>query len=306
MNRKKQTTPDTIFSIDGCVVREEEAVVPVTDRGFLYGDGVFETLHAYGKHLFRLSQHQDRMFHGFDALDFQQRPSRQKLKKWLNEAVVAGGFPEANVRITVTRGSGPRGPSIRGRYSPLVVIMVTRYRRRPETDYTRGVNAIMASFRRQESSIIANLKTTAYIEQIFARREADLAGADEALLLNNAGLLCEASASNISLVRDGTVIAPHPKIVGALPGTVQLVAFELARELGIPVQFVGLGPWDLQACDEALLTGSLRELTPLVRVDGQPVGSGRPGPVTLALIEAYRKKVERECPGYLFPGARVR
>lgn len=290
----------TIFSINGRIVPESEAVVPVTDRGFLYGDGLFETLHAYGPTLFRLGEHLDRMERGFATLGFEHTPPRKQLQHWLQEAVAAGGFSETNVRLTITRGSGPRGPSTKGTFTPFVALMASAYHPRPETDYTRGVTAILASFRRQESSIIATLKTTAYIEQIFARREADAAGVDEALLLNNSGLVCEGSASNITVVKQGTVIAPDPKLVGALPGTAQVVALELAATLGLPVTRAALGPWDLKECDEAFLSGSLRELTPLVKIGGQPVGSGQPGPVTKRLIAAYRKLVERECPGFQF------
>lgn len=291
---------DTLFSIDGKIVPEPQAVVPVTDRGFLYGDGLFETLHAYGKTVFRLTEHLARMRTGFDVMGFDPAPSEKVLAKWVNEAVRAARFPEANVRLTVTRGSGARGPSVKGKLTPFAAIMVTRFKRRPASHYTRGVDAVMASFRRQESSVTANLKTTAYMEQIFARREADAAGADEALLLNNAGLLCEGSASNVTLVRGGALLVPDPKLVGALPGTVQKIAAELAAELKIPVRRVGLGPWSLRECDEAFLTGSMREITPLVKVDGRAIGSGKPGPVTKRLIAAYRKLVQRECPGYRF------
>ncbi len=297
---KLQSKVSTCYSINGKLVPEEQAVVPVTDRGFLYGDGVFETIHAYGTTPFRLGMHLDRLERGFEAMGFQQRPDRKTLGRWVRAAIREGGFPEANVRLTVTRGSGPRGPSIRGVYEPFTLITVTHYNRRPERDYTAGVSAVMASFRRQESSVIASLKTTAYIEQIFARRAADEQGADEALLLNNSGLLCEGSSSNLTLVRNGGLVAPDPKIAGALPGTMQLIAFELAKVNRIPVRMVGLGPWDLRDCDEAFLTGSMREFTPLVKVDGHTVGSGKPGPITRQLIQVYRKKVESECKGFRF------
>lgn len=291
---------DTLFSINGTVVPEAQAVVPVTDRGFLYGDGLFETLHAYGRTVFRLGEHLERMRTGFTVMGFDPAPAGKMLAKWVGEAVLAARFPEANVRLTVTRGGGARGPSVKGKLTPFVAVMVTRFKRRPASHYTRGVDAVLASFRRQESSVIANLKTMAYMEQIFARREADAAGADEALLLNNAGLLCEGSASNVTLVRDGALLVPDPKLVGALPGTVQKIAAELAAEMKIPVRGVGLGPWSLRECDEAFLTGSMREITPLVKVDGCAIGNGKPGPVTKRLIEAYRKLVQRECPGYRF------
>jgi branched-chain amino acid aminotransferase len=292
---------DILFSLNGRIVSESQAVVPVTDRGFLYGDGLFETIHAYGRAPFRLNEHLDRMASGFRAMDFKPAPSAAMLTRWIVAAIEKARHPEANIRLTVTRGTGPRGPSVKGSYRPTVVIMLTRFHRRPEEHYTRGVSAIVAGFRRQESSVVANLKTTAYIEQIFARREADAASADEALLLNNAGLLCEGSASNISLVKDGTLCVPDPKLAGALPGTAQRVALELAEELRIPVCRTALGPWDLRECDEAFLSGSLRELTPLVSIDGHPVGGGRPGPITRRLIAAYRQLVQRECPGYRFP-----
>jgi len=291
---------ETLFSLNGHIVPEEQAVVPVTDRGFLYGDGLFETIHAYGATPFRLSEHLARLEHGRKALGFPSRPSRAVLARWLREAVQAARFPEANVRLTFTRGTGPRGPSLRGPYRPNVVITVTRHHRRPETDYTRGVTAILASFRRQESSIIANLKTTAYVEQIIARREADAARADEALLLNNAGALCEGSASNLSLVSRGVLRMPDPRIAGALPGTAQQLAVELARGLKIPVCRTALGLHDLRECDEAFLSGSMRELTPLVRVNDWTIGGGRPGPITRGLITAYRKLVEDECAPYRF------
>jgi branched-subunit amino acid aminotransferase/4-amino-4-deoxychorismate lyase len=178
---------------------------------------------------------------------------------------------------------------------------VTRYSRRPEKDYWSGVTATVASFRRQEAGVLAKLKTLNYLEQVVARREADEAGADEALLLNCAGLLCEGSASNLTLIKDGGLVIPDPRLSGALPGCALQTAVALARRLGIPVCRAGLGLFDLRDCEEAFLSGSLRELTPLVRVADTRIGTGRPGPVTRRLILAYRREVERECPGYRFP-----
>lgn len=312
-------SPETLFSLDGRIVPPSEAVVPVTDRGFLYGDAVFETIHAYGVHPFQLGAHLARLAQGLAALHFDPQVIPRGLKTWVQAAVRAAAFPEANVRLTVTRGTGLRGPAIRGPCRPRTVIMVTRHKRRPEAHYTKGVTAILAGFRRQESSVVAKLKTTAYIEQVLARREADAAGVDEALLLNNAGLLCEGSASNIALVRGGVLRVPEPTLCGALPGTTQALLIRLARGLKIPVSFTCLGLHDLRESEEAFLSGAMREITPLVRVvvppascwqvSGRPeaggtggivIGSGRPGPLTRRLIAAYRERVMRECPAYHF------
>lgn len=286
---------DTIFSLNGRLVPPREAVVSVTDRGFLYGDGIFETLHAYGRKLFRRREHLERLAQGAARLFLALTPNPCALAKWLEEAVLAAGFAEANVRLTVSRGMGPRGPSVPARLEPTVVITVSRHTRPPGKRLKHGASAVLASFRRQEAGVTAGLKTLNYLEQVLARREADLAGVDEAILLNSAGLLCEGSACNLALVRHGRLALPDPGRTGALPGIAQLTAVEAARSLGIPVAYTLLGPWDLGRAEEAFLSGSMREISPLVRVDGRPVGSGRPGPLTLRLMAEYRRMVEREC-----------
>ena len=292
---------DTLFSINGKIVPEKDAVVPVTDRGFLYGDGVFETIHAYGNVLFRSDEHLRRIKNAGEILYFDHFPKTAVLAEWLAQAVKHAAFAEANVRMTITRGQGPRGPSIKGPFAPNVIITVTDFPRPPANRTLQGVYAITATFRRQESAATARLKTLNYIEQILARREADLAGADEALMLNNAGLLCEGSASNISLIKQGALTLPDPERAGALPGIAQITAIEAAHNLRIPVMMTSLSPWDPGLSEEAFLTGSMREITPLVKLDEKIIGSGKPGPVTLRIIEEYRRIVERTCRPFKFP-----
>ena len=293
--------PDTLYSINGKIVPESEAHVPVTDRGFLYGDGLFETLHAYGQTLFRADAHFQRLLGGARTLHFNPLPDIAILKTWLRDALAAAAFPEANARLTVTRGSGPRGPSIKGPFDLNVIITVTRHIRPVDAVLLQGVAAVVATIRRQESAATAMLKTLNYIEQILARREADLAGVSEALLLNNSGLLCEGSASNISLIRDGKLTIPDPKLSGALPGIAQLTAIEAAKNLGIETVYACLSPWDPIVADEAFLTGSMREISPLIRIGDQSAGQGKTGPITLKILGEFRRIVERECPPFTFP-----
>ena len=291
---------ETIYSINGAIVPADKATIPVSDRGFLYGDGLFETLHAYGGKLFRMREHLKRLSDGAAHLYFNPPPDTRLMARWLQAAVRNASFPEANVRITLTRGSGPRGPSIKGEFQPTVVISATRFARPSESRFTQGVVAIMASFRRQEAAINAGFKTMNYIEKILAKREADHAGADEALLLNNAGLLCEGSASNISLNRKGTLFIPDPKRSGALPGIAQLTALKAAGIIKIPIVITSLSKWDLERCDEAFLSGSMREITPLIQIDGKSIGGAKPGPITRRLIATYRQIIERECKPYKY------
>ena len=291
----------SLFSINGGIVPEAQAVVPVTNRGFLYGDGLFETLHAYGAKLFRLDEHLRRLAAGAERLGFNPPLKLTRLAAWVREATTAASFAEANVRLVVTRGDGPPGPSPLGHFEPWVLVTVGQHARPAAERFTQGVAAIIASFRRQEAAATATLKTLNYLEQILARREADLAGADEALLLNNAGLLCEGSASNISIIRGGTLLIPDPLRCGALPGVAQATAIEAALNLQLPVRHASLSTWDLYEADEAFLSGSMRELTPLVKVGERAVGPGRPGPLTARILAEYRRIVERECRPFEFP-----
>jgi branched-chain amino acid aminotransferase len=292
---------NTLYSIDGKIVPESEALIPVTDRGFLYGDGLFETLHAYGQTIFRFDAHLKRLAHGASELHFNPPPDLKQLKRWTHELVAHAKFPEANVRLTVTRGSGPRGPSIKGPLAQRVILTITKFDRPPEVRFTQGVTAIVGSFRRQESAATAKLKTLNYIEQILAKREADEVGVDEAILLNNAGVVCEGSASNIALVRDGILRVPDPERVGALPGIAMLTAIEAAKSLKIPVSLTLLSPWDLHQSDEGFLSGSMRELTPLVQVNGRAVGTGKPGEITRKIIQRFRQIIEKETKPFKYP-----
>lgn len=293
-------SPSTFFSINGRIVSEREAVVPVTDRGFLYGDGLFETMHAYGRKVFRALEHFERLLDGARTLAFDPLPDTTRLARWMQDLVDAAAFAEANVRLTFTRGCGLRGPSIKGPFQPNIVITATRHVRHDAAILSEGVSAIVATLRRQESAATANLKTLNYVEQVLARREADAAGVSEALLVNNAGLLCEGSASNISLLREGTLVIPDPKLSGALPGIAQLTAIEAAENLRIPVKYACLSPWDPARSEEAFLSGSMREISPLVRVGDSMIGDGRPGKLTMKIVSEYRRIVERECRPFKF------
>ena len=120
------------------------------------------------------------------------------------------------------------------------------------------------------------------------------------MLLNNAGLLCEGSASNVSIIRDGILYIPDPERAGALPGIAQLTALEAAKDLKIPMAATCLSKWDLERCDEAFLSGSMREITPLVKIDEKWIGAGKPGPITKLLINKYRRIIEQECKPFRF------
>lgn len=260
------------------------------DRGLLLADGVFETMRVHGGTVFRLDRHLARLAGALDALDIAPVPEARDV---VLGAVDDAGASDAAVRLTVTRGAGggvapPARPS-----RPTVVVAVQPLPDFPPRLYAEGLTAHVASGRRNERAMTAGLKTLAYTDAVMAMIEARRAGADEALFLDTDGHCSEATASNLFAVVGGALLTP-PLTCGALPGVTRAGVLELADSFGIAVAERAFGLDELLAADEALLTSSLRELAPLVRVEGQPIGPGVPGPVTRALADAFAALVRRE------------
>jgi branched-chain amino acid aminotransferase len=195
-----------------------------------------------------------------------------------HDVLRANEINDARMRITITSGSGPAGLA-RGAGSPTTLIATL-----PLTPWPPVSTAIVSRFRRDEHSPLAGIKTTSLAHGVIALAEARDAGADEALLLNIAGNLCEATTANVFLVHDG-VAATTPLDAGCLAGITRAHVLELGAEERT------LSPDDLLQAAEAFLTSSTREVQPLVAIDGRPVGVGQPGPVTLRLANAYSEMV---------------
>ena len=263
--------------LDGALVDEESARVPVSDHGFLVGDGVFETLRVYGGEPFAIGEHLERLRAGVEAMRLAPPPTTE-LERAAREVLGANDLLEARMRITVTSGSGPaglaRGPG------PLTVLVVAL----PLTPWPPTSTAIVSSLRHDEHSPLAGVKTTALAQSVIAYAEARQAGADEALFLNTAGDLCEATTANLFLVLDGAAVTP-PLESGCLAGITRGHVLELGAVART------LSQEDLARAEEAFLTSSTREVQPLVSVDGRPVGSGKPGPVTQRLADTYSAMV---------------
>lgn len=258
--------------LDGALVAEEAVRVPVSDHGFLLGDGVFETLRVYRGEPFALAEHLARLRHGLEALRI-PAPAAD-LEAAAREVLSANDLGDARMRITVTSGPGPPGLA-RGTGPPTVLIVAA-----PLTPWPPTSTAVVSRQRRDERSPLAGVKTTSLAESVIAAAEARAAGADEALLLNTAGHLCEATTANVFVVREGVAATP-PSDSGCLPGITRAHVLELGAVEE------RLTPADLTRAEEAFLTSSTRELQPLVAIDRRPVGGGEPGPVTRRLAAAY-------------------
>lgn len=280
--------------IDGDLVAEAEAAVPVRDRGLLYGDGVFETLRAYRGRAFRLGEHWARLSAsaaflgiGLPALDPEDLVAR---------LLRANGLGDATVRVTLTRGDEPSGPRPgKGAGGPRLLAQA-RPLRPGLGDLARsgGAGRRLPWPLRARGLPLHVHKTLAYLPSVLALGRV---GPDEEPLLENVeGHVAEGATSNVFWVAGGRLRTPALE-AGCLPGIARGLVLGTAREQDRGVE-EGLFPWaDLASAEEAFLTNSVVEVVPLVRLDGAPLGSGEPGPVTRSLQAAYRARVEDEVGG---------
>lgn len=260
------------------LVRAEEARISVIDRGFTLGDGLFETMRAYGGRIFRLRDHLERLARSAARIGL---PLPSGLAEAAHETVTANGIMEAAVRLTVSRGSAPAGLEWPETVKPTCVITA-----RPAPARPAAVGAGTASGRLNEHSLTAGLKQLGYLNFIVALQEARTAGYDDALLLDTAGHLAEGASSNLFVVAGGVLRTP-PLDCGVLPGITRAAVLEIAAGLDRPVSEESLDPAILETAEEAFLTSSLREVVPLVAVDGRMVGKGVAGPITRRIQELY-------------------
>jgi branched-chain amino acid aminotransferase len=290
-----------LVNVDGRLVPPEEAFVPVLDRGFLYGDSVYEVVRTYRGKVFELGRHLDRMDRSAAGIAL-QLPPRERIERELLRTLQASGNAESYARIVVTRGEGKFGLAPHLATGPGRMIVVVRPLEPPPAEaYERGLRMAVAVTRRNPPQALdPALKTGNYLNSVLALREAHEAGADDALLLDLRGHVTEGSSSNVFFVQDGVLVTP-PLQVGILHGVTRGIVIELARAEGLIVREEPHGPEALAAADEVFVTSTIREVlavTTLVFVGAQgasvrTVKEGKPGPITRQLHAAFRRYVEQ-------------
>ncbi len=270
--------------LGGKVSPAREVGLSPLDRGLQYGDGVFETLRAEGGEVFFLEAHLERLGSGLDTLGI-DLPDAARIAREGLAAVLGklGGEGAAALKVIVTRGTGPAGPSTRGEFTPSVVVIGSvDPRERPVS-----MRAITSSVVRNERSPVAHVKSLNYLDMILARREAEARGAEEAIVLNTRGRVAEASAANVFAVRGKGLLTP-PVEEGCLPGIVRAEVLRVAPSVGFDVAVEPLTVGILREAEEAFLTNSRIGVAPLVELDGKAVGRGEPGAASQSVREAVR------------------
>jgi branched-chain amino acid aminotransferase len=279
---------EQIVYLNGSLVPRSQAKISPFDLGFLYGYGLFETMRAYSGRIFRLQKHLERLSKSAKALSLPL--DAFDLKRACHDTLKANKLKEARIRLTVSIGEGEATPDLPKHPKPTVLVAATRYIPLSTEAYHKGYKAVVSTIGRDSQSPLSHLKSTNYLDNILARREARASGADEAILLNERGSLCEGSTSNIFLVSKRNLITPGEES-GCLPGITRQVVIELARGLGVNLVRREVRLEELLHADEAFLTSSIIELMPVAEVNGQRIGRGK---VTERLMQAYKEAVVTE------------
>jgi len=278
-------------AIDGEVVDRGEARVSVFDRGFLYGDSVFEVYRTYGGVPFAETEHLERLARSAARLMIPMPVSLETLSDEVRATLDAAGEGDWYVRVVVTRGTGPLSYDPSTASDPLRVIIVVPVSVPPANYYAQGVAvALLEASRPTDDARASGAKASNYLANLLAVHEAKQKGAQEALMIGRDGQILEGASSNIFIVKDGKLRTPEPQ-PGILVGITRATVLAAAAEAGIEVQEGEIRPNDLYLADEAFITSSIREVMPVVSADGRTIGSGTPGPVTKRLHEGYLKAV---------------
>jgi len=273
--------------IDGRVVDGADATIPVTDHGLLYGDGIFEGIRVYGRRVFRLEAHMARFSASAKALALDLPGGIRATRQIVLETARDFGADEAYIRLLATRGDGPLGIDPTTCPEPRLICIIDRIAVYPEEKQRTGVDLLTSSLRRPAPDVLdPRVKSLNYLNNALAKLEAKQRGADEALLLNAAGMIAEAAVANLFVVRDGELLTPLATD-GALEGITRATVMELAASLGFAVWEKTIGRFDLFAADEAFLTGSGAGIVPIRSLDNRTIGDGTPGPVYEKLRSAF-------------------
>ena len=279
------SAPTAVVWYNGRLVPEADAGISPFDHGLLTGDGVFETMIAYGGSPFAFTRHYSRLKHSASVFGLGV-PEGEVLKGACEEVIAANGDNPSRVRITVTGGRAPLG-SEKGDASETVIVASG-----PAPQQPAASKVLTVSFARNEHGALAGLKTTSYGENVIALSKAHAAGAHEAIFGNVAGQLCEGTGSNIFIVRDGQLITP-PLSSGCLPGVTRALVIDLCGGLGIDVKEIDTPLAALVSVDAAFLSSTLREVMPISHVNGEALAETG-GEICHRLKDAFRELADAQ------------
>ena len=283
-----------MVNVNGRISDQEHAVISVFDHGFLYGEGVYETLRTYRGQPFLFDRHMRRLRTSASMLALSVPPTNEDIDRRFRETMKAAGLGghdrEAYLRILVTRGIGELTYDPAACGEPTIVIIAKPHVDPPVEAFERGVTvALVDIVRNHPGSVNPLIKSNNLLNNSLAMQEAFKRGAFEGVMRNYRGELAECTTANLFVVKNGEALTP-PLDAGLLAGITREYLFEVGQDIGIRVCEQTLRDADLFGADEAFLTSTTREIVPIVHVDTHTIGNGQPGPVTTALLQAFRRK----------------
>lgn len=279
--------------VNGKFIPKDEAVVSVFDHGYLYGDGIYETLRAYEGRIFLLSKHLARLKQSAEAISLHLPLSIEKIGDALREALTVNKLREAYLRIQVSRGTGDIGLDPALCPAPSMVIVTKPFKDYPPELYEQGVAvAVVGTRRNHPLALNPAIKSTNFLNNILAKIESLKTGAYEGIMLNWEGYVAEGTISNVFFVKKGVLYTPSLE-TGILEGVTRDLVMHLARKERIPVKESLIKPKELRDADECFLTNTTVEVLPITSIDNESVGDGAPGAVAKTLLSAYREEVRR-------------
>src|SRR6266478_6942620 len=275
--------------IDGKFYSEPNAKISVFDHGLLYGDGIFEGIRFYNGRVFRLEEHLERLWDSAHSICLEIPMSMNEMTEALLETIRQNELRDGYIRLLVTRGIGNLGLNPAQCKRPSVIIIASTIALYSPEIYQKGLTVVTCATRRTNPGALnPAVKSLNYLNNVMARIEANLAGADEALMLNDEGNVAECTADNVFIVKHGQIFTP-PITAGALRGITRSVVFDIAGEFDINIVEADFTRHDIFVADECFLTGTAAEIVPVIKADGRFIGNGKPGPITTRIIARFRE-----------------
>jgi branched-chain amino acid aminotransferase len=283
-------------NVNGRISGDRDAVISVFDHGFLYGEGIYETMRTYHGRVFLYDRHMRRLRNSARMIVLDIPFTDEELSGQIRETMAAASLngAEAYIRVLVTRGVGDLTYDPEATPRPSIVTIVKPHVDPPAEAYEKGVRAVIVDVvRNHPDTVNPMIKSNNLLNSALAMQEAIRRGGFEGIMRNYRGELSECTTSNLFIVRNGAALTP-PLSAGLLPGITREFLFDVGKDVGVDVREEVLRDEDLFGADEAFLTSTTREALPIVTVDDTTIGDGKPGPVTKRLLEGFRRRARAE------------
>lgn len=285
--------PEPLIYINGAFAPKSKASVSLFDHGLLYGDGVFEGVRAYGGSVFRLDDHVRRLYDSAKSIHLSIPLSQEEMSSAVLETLRKNQLVDSYIRVVVTRGEGDLGIDPRSCKAPTIFIIAEPVQSILARGEPRVVKLTVSYLRRDPVDGTSHeAKTLNYLNSIMAKMSASDAGVDDAVMLDGRGFVSEASATNIFMVKDGTISTPT-SASGILHGITRARIIKLCHDLGMDVRERDMTPFELMTADEVMLAGTKAEVVAVGAINGIKIGEEAPGPVTRRLVQEFGRMVKR-------------